>query len=288
MYVSGFTIVRNAIHYDYPVVESIRSLLPMVDEMVVAVGRSRDDTRTLIESINSNKLRIVDTVWDESQRKGGAVLAQQTNLALKECVGDWCFYLQADEVVHEQDQDGIVTSMRKYLNHSSVEGLSFRYHHFRADYTIRDPLPYRRQVRIVRPGIGIQSVGDACGFAVGDRKLHAASTNAWMFHYGYVKPPRNMAAKMDYFNSLYDGRLVVPGEETEVDQYAWNLRTCEEFRGSHPAVMRNRIAGKDWETPDVKLMSRWRNPKFWTGLAYKNSRTFRRWAGAARPASRAA
>ena len=103
MFVSGFTIVRNAILFDYPITESILSLLPLVDELVVAVGQSRDATRQVVASIGSPKLRIVDTVWDESARLGGTVLAQQTNLALDECKGDWCFYLQADEVIHERD-----------------------------------------------------------------------------------------------------------------------------------------------------------------------------------------
>lgn len=282
MFVSGFAIVRNAIHYDYPVVESIRSILPLVDEMVVAVGNSRDDTRKLIESIPSNKIRIIDTVWDESQRAGGTVLAQQTNIALAECKGDWCFYIQADEVVHENDLGRIEDSMKKQLSKRRVEGLSFRYHHFRADYGIRDPLPYRRQIRVVRPSIGVRSVGDACGFGIDDRKLRAVGTGAWVYHYGYVKPPANMSAKMDYFLSLYDGRTVTPGDEDSHDFYDWNLQTCEHFSGSHPAVMQDRIAAKDWESPNLVLRSRWVNPLFWRGLAYKNSRTFRRWASASK------
>lgn len=284
MFVSGFAIVRNAIHYDYPVVESIRSILPLVDEMVVAVGNSRDDTRKLISEIPSQKIRIIDTVWDENQRAGGTVLAEQTNIALNECQGDWCFYIQADEVVHENDLDRVESSMKKQLNSPRIEGLSFRYHHFRADYTIRDPLPYRRQIRVVRPGIGVQSVGDACGFGIDNRKLHSASTGAWVYHYGYVKPPVNMSAKMDYFLSLYDGRQVEPGSENSQDFYDWNLQTCEHFTGSHPAVMEERIANKDWPSPNLALRSRWVNPKFWQGLAYKNSRALRRWAAASKGA----
>lgn len=288
MLVSGFTIVRNAIRYDYPVVESIRSILPLVDEMVVAVGNSTDATRATIASIDSPKIRIIDTVWDESQRHGGTVLADQTNLALRQCQGDWAFYIQADEVVHENDLNRISERMRRYYDRPWVDGLSFRYHHFRADYHIRDPLPYRRQVRIVRPSSGIRSVGDACGFGIAGRKPQAASTGAWMFHYGYVKPPNYMAAKMDYFNSLYDGRHVVPGEELQTDSFAWNLLTCELFRGSHPALMAERISNKDWETPRVELVSRWRNPRFWSGLAHKNTRTLRRWTNKAKHAVRRA
>ena len=277
MRVAGFTIVRNAIHYDYPIVESIRSALPLVDEMLVAVGQSCDKTRALVESIDDSRVRIVDTVWDDSQRKGGHVLAEQTNLAMDLCDGDWLLYLQADEVLHEVDYVAIRSSMQRYLDHPTVEGLSFRYHHFRADYFIRDPLPYRKQIRIVRPGIGVRSCGDACGFCIDDRKLVSAPSSAWVYHYGYVRPPENMAAKMDYFLSLYDGRDVAPGEET-LAEYVWDLGTCEPFEGSHPAVMSERIARKDWETPQVELTSRWRNPMYWRGLVYKNTRTIRRLA----------
>lgn len=281
MFVSGFTIVRNAVRYDYPVAESIRSLLPLVDEMVVAIGDSDDGTREKILSIDSSKIRVIDTVWDEGLRRGGLILAQQTNLALDACHGDWCFYLQADEVLHEQDYPRLKRAMRDNLRRGRIEGLSFRYHHFRADYGIRDPLPYRRQVRIVRSGVGIRSCGDACGFEVAGSKLRSVSTGAWVYHYGYVKPPSRMAAKMDYFMSLYDGRRVTPGEELKAEDYEWDLRTCEPFGGSHPQVMRPRIAAKDWQAPRVQLIPRWRNHRFWSGLAHKNSRTIRRWAWAA-------
>lgn len=277
MFVSGFTIVRNAIRYDYPTVESIRSLLPLVDEMVVAVGDSCDGTRELIESIGDSKLRIIDTHWDDTVRSGGNVLAQQTNLALDACAGDWCFYLQADEVLHERDAGRIRHAMLRYEHRQEIEGLSFRYHHFRADYGIRDPLPYRRQVRVVRRSSGVRSVGDACGFAVDGRRLKTVTTGAWVYHYGYVKPPARMSAKMDYFLSLYDGRQVAPGGEHAALLYEWNLASCEPFRGEHPAVMAARIANKNWTTPNVKLVARWRNIHYWQGLIYKNTRTFRRW-----------
>lgn len=277
MKVAGFTIVRNAVRYDYPIVESILSALPLVDSMLVAVGQGEDGTRELVQSIPSSKIEIIDTVWDDKLRTGGNVLAQQTDFAMQHCDGDWLLYLQADEVLHEEDHANIARRMRRYLNHPTVEGLSFRYHHFRADYGIRDPLPYRKQVRIIRPGVGIRSHGDACGFRVDGRKLQTAASGAWVYHYGYVKPPENMRKKMDYFLSLYDGRQVTPGDEQVEIPYEWNLSTCEPFEGSHPAIMQDRIRNKDWDTPPVVLTSRWRNPKYWQGFLYKNTRTLRRW-----------
>ncbi len=277
MFVSGFTIVRNAIRYDYPVVESIRSLLPLVDEMIVAVGDCNDGTRQRILSIDSSKIRIIDTVWDDSLSRGGVILGHQTNLALDACTGDWCFYLQADEVLHERDYPRLKRAMQNNLNRPGVDGLSFRYHHFRADYFIRDPLPYRRQVRIVRRNSGVRSHGDACGFRIEGRKLRSRSTGAWVYHYGYVKPPSHMAAKWTYFVRIYDEHEVASGED-EALNYEWDLRTCEPFIGSHPQIMQARIAAKDWQSPPVQLIPRWRNHRFWSGLAHKNTRSFRRWA----------
>src|SRR5881409_1803463 len=126
MKVSGFTFCRNAVRYDYPVVEAIRSILPIVDEFLVNVGRCEDGTLELIRSIGDPKIRIVESVWDESLRKDGLVYSQQTNIALSHCTGDWAFYLQADEVVHEDDLPKIVDATRAHITNQKVRGLLFR------------------------------------------------------------------------------------------------------------------------------------------------------------------
>lgn len=287
MQISGFSVVRNAIRYDYPFIESLKSLLPLVDELVLAVGDCDDGTVEALAAIDSPKLKVIHTVWDPAVRSGGLIISQQTNLALDACQGDWCFYLQADEVLHENDLDRIHSAMRRNIHKPAIDGLTFRYHHFRAAYNFRDPLPYRRQTRIVRRTAGARSYGDACGFRKypngqaepkGER-LRTASTGAWVYHYGHVKPPRHMSAKMDYFCSLYDGRHVQPGAEVSLDSYGWDVRSCEAFRGTHPRVMADRVAAQDWLAPACKLTPRWRNQYYYFGLAHKNSRTLRRWVG---------
>ncbi len=260
MQVSGFSVVRNAIRYDYPFIESLQSLLPLVDELVLAVGDCDDGTLEALSKLDSKKLKILHTVWDPAVRSGGLIISQQTNLALDACQGDWCFYLQADEVLHENDLDRIESAMRRYIDRPAIDGLTFRYHHFRAAYNLRDPLPYRRQTRIIRRSSGARSYGDGCGFRKSainqadmnngqarrrDSRLRTATTGAWVYHYGHVKPPRNMSAKMDYFCSLYDGRDVKPGNEASLDSYGWDVRSCEEFRGTHPRVMAERVANQD-------------------------------------------
>jgi hypothetical protein len=130
--VSGFTIIRNAIKYDYPVVESITSVLPMCDEFIVAVGNSEDDTRKLIESIASDKIKIIDSVWNDELRVGGKVLADETNKAKKAISpdSDWAFYIQSDEVIHEKYHAEILSAMKKWKDNKEIEGLLFKYLHF--------------------------------------------------------------------------------------------------------------------------------------------------------------
>ena len=164
MKVSGFTFVRNVVKYDYPVVESIRSILPIVDEFIVNVGRCDDGTLELIRSIGDPKIRIVESVWDETLQKDGLIYAQQTNIALAHCTGDWAFYIQADEVVHEDDLPIIQDAMRRHLGNPEVKGLVFRYLHFIADYWSTNPWFYHKAVRIIRNNGEVESCGDAVGF----------------------------------------------------------------------------------------------------------------------------
>ena len=67
MKISGFSFGRNLIELDYPVVESITSVLPLVDEFVFNLGDSRDATNELVSSIQDEKLRFVHSVWNDAR-----------------------------------------------------------------------------------------------------------------------------------------------------------------------------------------------------------------------------
>ena len=207
MKVSGFTFVRNAIRFDYPVVESIRSILPLVDEMIVAVGNSDDGTRELITSVDSPKIRIIDTVWDDTLREGGRVLAVETNKAFDavSADSDWAIYLQADEVIHESFLPAIRAAMEQWLGNPGVEGLLFRYLHFYGSYDFTGDSAdwYRREVRVIRNDRRIRSYRDAQGFRKDGRKLNVKPVEAWIYHYGWVKPPESMQAKQETFNKYW-------------------------------------------------------------------------------------
>jgi glycosyltransferase involved in cell wall biosynthesis len=255
MTISGFSFVRNAVTYDYPVVESLRSLLPVCDEVVVAVGQSQDETRELVAGLGDPKLKIIDTVWDDSMREGGKVLAQQTDIALAGCSGDWCIYLQADEVLHEKDYDLIRREIERADRDPKVDALIFRYHHFYGsyDYVGTGRQWYRREVRAVRNTGRVISWGDAQGFRQkmpdgSIELLRARQTGARVYHYGWVKSPQAQQLKQLTFHRYWhdDSWIeanVAPGDAFDYDS-AYQL---ERFGGTHPAVMRQRIdAARAW------------------------------------------
>lgn len=260
MRISGFTFVRNAIDLYYPVVESITSILPICDEFIVAAGDSTDGTTELIRSIGDPKIKIIDTIWDRSQFVGGATNAQQTNIALNACTGDWAFYVQADEVVHEDDLPVLVESMRNALDDRRVEGLLFDYLHFYGDYDHCQISHgwYRREVRVVRAGIGVQSWRSAQGFRRNAEKLHVSASGGRIFHYGWVRPPQRMTRKTHSFVTLHRGQQAadasIPDRDSEFDYGRMYGRVP--FTQSHPAVMRARIAAKDWEVRPGKSIQR--------------------------------
>lgn len=251
MKISGFTFVRNAIDLYYPVVESITSALPICDEFVVAAGDSTDGTTELLRTIKDPKLKIIETVWDRSQFVHGATNAQQTNIALDACTGDWAFYLQADEVVHEDDLPGLVDRMKACLDDRRVEGLLFDYLHFYGDYDHYQISHgwYRREVRIVRTGIGARSWKSAQGFRRSGEKLHVAPAGGRIFHYGWVRPPRQMTRKTHAFNSLHVGPQAADAlfPDLNHDFDLGRLHGLARFTGTHPAAMRARIAAKNWD-----------------------------------------
>lgn len=252
MKVSGFTIVRNAVKYDYPVVESILSILPLCDEFIVSVGNSEDETMALIQSINSPKIKIVQSVWDDNLREGGRVLAAETDKAIAHISpdADWAFYIQADEVVHEQYHANIRAAMQQYKDDKKVDGLLFNYRHFYGSYSyVADAYNwYRKEIRIVRKRDDIYSHGDAQGFRKGaGEKLAVKQVNASIYHYGWVKDPQAQQRKQEQFHKLWHDDNWVAQNVVKANEYDYGvIDSLKKFEGTQPAVMLQRIAKKNW------------------------------------------
>jgi glycosyltransferase involved in cell wall biosynthesis len=256
MRVSGFSIVRNGIKYFYPFIEAIKSILPLCDEFIINVGDSDDGTLDAVRGLKEQKIKIIESKWDMNLRKGGEVLSIETNKALKECTGDWCFYIQADEVLHEKYFPVVKEAMENNLDKKSIEGLKFKYRHFYGSYDYYQDnyrIWYIAETRIIRRSDNIVSSGDAMNFKHRDGTfLNVVPINAEIYHYGWVKPPDRMSLKRIDFNKLYftDKEIEV---FAEVPQEGYTqFGHLKKFTGTHPAVMKERVAQANWNF-DAKL-----------------------------------
>ena len=252
MKVTGFTFIRNAVKNDYQVVEAITSILPICDEFIVAAGNSDDDTRKLIEGINSPKIKIIDTVWDDSLKAGGEVFARETDKAFDAISPDtdWSFYIQGDEVVHEKYLPLIKKEMEDNLTDPQIEGLLFKYIHFYGSYDYYGDTRrwYRREIRLLKNIKGIRSYRDAQGFRLNNRKINVKLIDAYIYHYGWAKPPEGLNNKGKNFNKFYHDEEWNKEHMPETYEFDYgNADRIRPFKGTHPKVMLERIEKTNWK-----------------------------------------
>jgi hypothetical protein len=251
MKIAGFTIIKNAVVNDFPIVEAIKSILPVVDEMIVLIGDSTDATIALIESIGDPKIKIHHSVWDKNLRKGGVVLAVETDKAFQyiDASFDWAFYIQGDEVVHEKYHSTIIDACHKYKSDDAVQGLLFKYKHFFGtyDYVGDSRKWYAHEVRIIRNNKKITAYRDAQGFRIGKTKLPVAAINAAIYHYGWVKSPEQMRKKQKESSVFWHDDTQMEKIISSPDYYDFSgFDSLEKFTDTHPIVMKERIIQKNW------------------------------------------
>ncbi len=242
---SGFTIVRNAVRLDYPIVPAIRSVLNLCDEFVVNVGRSDDDTRELITSIDDPRIRILDTEWDFSA--GSRVLAVETQRALEACRGRWGLYVQADEVLHEHGVASLRDALTEHDADQRVEGLAVRFLHFYGgfDTIATNRRWYRREIRVIRLGAGVRSYRDAQGFRVGAaaRRVRVHLVDATMFHYGWARPAWAIEEKYEANKRIWvEGAAVIKRQQAR-GHLEW-MPLLRRFEGHHPSVAQSWVADR--------------------------------------------
>jgi hypothetical protein len=264
MKVSGFTFLRNGQKLGYPFVESIRSILPIVDEFVIALGPCDDDTEKMLRGIGDPKIRIIPTQWNERIQPDysvkGFVYGQQKSIALFNCTGDWAFYLEADEVVHEADLPKIRAAMEKHLDDARIEALVFDYRHFYGNKNTYAWSPgwYRSEVRIIRNTIPAWGP-EGLFFVVLDRHKkgrypRAAHTGATMFHYGWVRSEAQMNLKAASVHKYWEEKPAARVDYSQVDPGVLKL-----FTGTHPKIVQDWLPKADGlfqADPNHQLTSR--------------------------------
>ena len=265
MKISGFSMSKNAGKLYYPVKESVMSILPIVDEFIYALGDcdNDDDTREQLESIKSDKIKIIDTVWDIDKYPRGMEHAHQTDIAREKCTGDWLFYLQADEVIHEKYLPVIQQRCKELIYDNEVEGIILKYLHFWGDYYHYHYSHgwYKNEIRIIRNDPEIHSWESAQSFRripkfdgisyrkkEGTLKLKTADINAYIYHYGWVRPPELMIKKNKAININHMGKQKVDELEKTLLVFDYGpLNRLKIFNNTHPKVMEEKIKNFNWK-----------------------------------------
>jgi len=240
MKIYGFTLLRNGIKYDYPFLESLRSLCALCDTVYLALGKSEDGTEAKLAEFKN--LKIIPTVWDEAMRKSGLILSIQTNIALEALRADhkegWGIYLQADEVLSERD----FATIRQDIQNAEASGcdsISFRYLHFWQSYhrIATDWRWYPQEVRAIRLNSAAKSAGDAQGFSDLQKKWES---DAFVYHYGHVREASAYEKKKSDFGRWWhnDEELVkVLKKGAKRDRH----ETTISYLGPHPSFMKERL-----------------------------------------------
>ncbi len=241
---SGFTIVRNAVKIDFPIVPAIRSVLEVCDEVVVNVGRSEDETRDLVAGIGDPRVRILDSEWDLTRRN--VMLSIETQKAMDACRGRWGIYIQADEVLHERGAQLLREKVQEWDGDARVEGLLVRYLHFYGGFetVATNRRWYRREVRCIRLGRDIRPYQGAQGFRVGPgyRKIRARVTDAEVFHYGWARPARAIREKLEISKTIYPWSRARLEQDLRRGHLEW-IPLLKPFTATHPR------AAHDWIAP---------------------------------------
>jgi len=258
--ISGFTFIRNGVELGFPFEASIRSLLTLVDEFVVVVGKSNDDTLARIHAIGSPKIRVIETIWNERMADRGFVYAQQKMIAQFACTGDWAFYLEGDEVVHEAELANIRASVDQHHHNPAVEALVFDYFHFYGtpDFVANSPAWYRRECRLIRNTIRSYAPDGQYWLITADHKKgrnpQAALANAHIYHYGWVRSNEAMQKKLDQVSKFWSH-----GAPT-IRYSQFDAQVLQPFTGTHPELVKPWLESSAEKSftidPDYKLTKR--------------------------------
>ena len=269
MKISGFTFIRNGNHLGYPFVPSIRSLLPLCDEVIVNVPRSTDGTLESVKAIGDPKIRIIESDWDDSERTGDPIFRRHTDLPLGQCTGDWCVYIQGDEVLHEDGIPAMKRVMEREVGNPEVQGLLVDFTHLYGSFwtEVYSFGWYYQEVRVVRRDPRIRAWGGAQGFRTTDgQKLRVRHSGGRYFHYGYALEPSQAKIKYGNFSTIY-------GDEAKAEATARKERFYDDdqkvkpLEGTHPAAMKELAAAAKWTYQSRLPLVRFREEYFWEDIA---------------------
>jgi len=245
--ISAFTFIKNGQILGYPFIESIKSILSIVDEFVINVGESEDETLEMIESISSSKIRIIVSKWNDSMKDRGYVYGQQKMVAQFNCTGDWAFYIEGDEIYHENDLQKIKESMQNYVDDLRVEALAFNFYHFygNANSYLDSPGWYRSEARIIKNSLRSYAPDGLFWLILNGNKKgrypKAKNIDVYCYHYGWIRSEEQMNLKSKKVQKYWGN------DPIEIDYSQMDSSIIKEFKGTHPKAI------QDWLPKELGL-----------------------------------
>ncbi len=245
--------------------QSIKSILPIVDEFVINVGLSEDNTLDEIIAIDDPKIRIIQSHWNEKMKDRGYVYGQQKMIAQFNCSGDWAFYIEGDEIYHEDDLNKIYKSMEQHLDNKEVEALIFDFYHFygNSNSFLDSPGWYRSEARIIKNSLRTYAPDGLFWLVLESNKKgrypKAKHTGASCYHYGWVRSESQMNLKSQKVNKYWNN------EPVNIDYSQIDQSIIKEFNGNHPKIIEEWLPknkGLFNADPNYKLTKKQKKQRF--------------------------
>ena len=136
---SCIMLARNLISQGYPFVETILSMIPYCEEMIICEGYSNDGTYEVLEKLrelHKDKIIIIRKNW-EGKKNLGEVFAQTLNKVVDECKGNYILKLDPDHVF---DKETIETLLFLANMYPKVKIFYLPYLYFIGNWVIKPEL----------------------------------------------------------------------------------------------------------------------------------------------------
>ena len=125
--------------------------------------------------------------------------------------GDWAFYIEGDEVYHEEDLEKIMEAQGDDFNAEGVEALVFDFKHFygNANSVLNSPGWYRSEARIIKNSVRSYAPDGLFWVVLESNKKgrypKAKHTGVTCYHYGWVRSEEQMTLKSSKVQKYWGG-----------------------------------------------------------------------------------
>jgi hypothetical protein len=194
---SGTTMIRDGVLYDYCFVESIKCLQELCEEVIICDAGSTDGTVEILRQLEDNKTKVIyrePDEWESLKPIGKERLNYFSNLAIEQVSHEWNYYQQGDEVTSQDCYDAIHKAVNCGISHSYfVKRINLWGSPYTRLNVMQNRMPCSEAiVRLAQSRFRTYSDAESiCVDAVSDMFFKDIT----MVHYGFVRKPEIMLKK---------------------------------------------------------------------------------------------